>query len=106
MGEVVPFPLTPKAADALTFWHVAGDIIWRGQPISLWQAQQLRETYEREVRSCWIGRDIKAAARSAKLWRELTNALDAFCDWSRVVGRQVPEDIAGALFTQTLEQSL
>lgn len=106
MGEVILFPLTPKTPDALTFWHVAGDIIWRGQPISLWQAHRLREGYASEARSCWAERDIKAAGRSAKLWRELTNALDAFCDWSRVVGRRVPEDIAGALFTQALENTL
>jgi len=106
MGVVVPFPLEPQDPDALTFWHVAGDVIWRGQPISLWQAEQLRGTYETEAKSCWRARDVRAARRSAKLWRELTNALDAFCDWSRVVGRQVPEDIAGALFTQRMEQTL
>jgi hypothetical protein len=91
-AQIIPFPLKPQTEGALTFWFVAGDIIWRGQPISVWQAQNLRETYEAEAKACWLGRDIAAARRSAKLWGELTRALDALDLHCRIVGRPLRDE--------------
>ena len=77
----------------LTFWHVAGDIIWRanGRPMAIHEivALGLRETFEDAARAGWRARDIKAARRAAALYVELTNALDALAQWKLVVGRSL-----------------
>lgn len=74
----------------LTFWHCAGDIIWRADrrpaPIDAAMASSLRDLYAEEARAAFIARDLRAAKAAASLYRELTDALDALDRWRRIVG--------------------
>lgn len=74
----------------LTFWHVAGDIIWNGGArciaIEAEQARALRDTYEDEASAAFLARDMAAARVAAGLWAQLGAALDALDTWRRVVG--------------------
>ena len=98
----------------LTFWHVAGDLIWRGDarcvPILEAQAQALRDLYEDEARAAYVARDMKAARHAANLWTELGNALDALDTWRRVVGRTIqpmqPAAVPIAMVIEVLGQRL
>lgn len=97
-----------KAARPLTFWHVAGDIIWRGgtrcTPITEEMARDLRDFFEEQARAAFLARDITAAKRAANHWTELGNALDALTEWRRIVGRTVaPLAPAGSAVADVVE---
>lgn len=82
--------LKPLEGEPLTFWHVGGDIIWRGDgrcaAIERSQAETLRDIYVDECKAGWAARNRKASYLAAKLWTELTHAMDAQDTWARVVG--------------------
>lgn len=80
--------LKPHPGEPLTFWHVAGDIIWRGDgrptPISEADAVYLRELFSDEARAAYRAGAFGASAKAANLWMQLTKALDALALWRRV----------------------
>lgn len=89
--------LKPLKGEPLTFWHVGGDILYRGlgthgaplcQPIDRQMADSLRDLYQDDVRACWEAGDVKSAQHAVQLWIQLTNAMDAQATWFRVVGRE------------------
>lgn len=86
----------------LTFWHVAGDIIWRGDgrcvPIEERQAEALREQYSTEARAAYLAGDREASAFATRLWLQLTEALDALALYRRVLrtGAPWPTHLTGA----------
>lgn len=82
------------AARPLTFWHVAGDIIWRGNgrpvPIDVRQAHGLRAIYRDETRAAYRSGDLETAAKAAGLWVELGRALDALATYRRLFAAPDP----------------
>jgi hypothetical protein len=88
------------SARPLTFWHVAGDVIYRadGRPMAISEdmALSLRATYRDECRAAYNARDFAEAAKTARLWCELGSALDALDMWRRVIGGP-PVNFAGAV---------
>lgn len=80
-------------AHPLTFWHCAGDIIWRGDgrwaAVTEFQARSLRDEFKTACRAAYNAGDFAPAAKAARLWMELGNALDALATWKRVVGRDL-----------------
>lgn len=84
-------PLTE--GQALTFCHIAGEVLWRSAPgkvvpIDRQQAEILREIYVDECRAAWRARDRKTSRHAAGLWTQLTQAIQAQDTWFRVIGRE------------------
>lgn len=80
--------LKPLKGEPLTFWHVAGDIIWRGdhpKAINRQQADALRELYSDEARAAYRAGDMAASRAAAKLWIQITCATYGQDTWRRVV---------------------
>lgn len=87
----MPSCLKPLKGEPLTFFHCAGDLIWRGArctPIERQQAEALREIYADECKAGWLAPGRKASHHAANLWTELTLAMDAQDEWFRMVGRK------------------
>jgi len=80
--------LRPIRGEPLTFWHVAGDILWRGSPIvclpiTVHDADALRDLYACEVEAARLARDDAAEHVAVTLWLQLTEALTARDAWAR-----------------------
>jgi hypothetical protein len=79
----------PPAERPLAFWHVAGDIIWRGDgrptPITERTAREMRDLFAEETAANFHAERQEAAVVSAGLWLQLTKALDALDGWRRAV---------------------
>lgn len=73
----------------LTYWHVAGDIIWRGegkpQPIPADEARDARERLSQQARLAFRRGDRETSKACAALWLELTKALDALDLYQRAM---------------------
>lgn len=71
--------LKPLQSEPLTFWHVAGDILYLGtkRPITREQAEGLRDIYADEAAAAAEAEDRRAAKHASKLWCQLTDALDS-----------------------------
>jgi hypothetical protein len=93
--------LKPLQGRPLTFWHVGGDIIWRGpdgcEPISRLQAEMLREEFSQLARAFYRAGAMETSVRFATLWLELTRALDAQDTWRRVVESEPLRPIGGVV---------
>lgn len=80
--------LKPLQGEPLVFWHVGGEIVWRGDgrctPIDARQAEALRELYGDEADAAYCAGDRQASRCAAKLWVQLTHALDKHEQWKRL----------------------
>lgn len=74
---------------ALTFWHVAGDIIWRGderpQPIEAEQVRGLMAIYRDEVKAAHLAGEHDVADRAQALLQQLYDASGALKMWRQAV---------------------
>lgn len=72
---------------ALTFWHVAGDIIWRGderpQPIEAEQVRGLMAIYRDEVKAAHLAGEHDLADRAQALLQQLHDANAGLGQWQR-----------------------
>lgn len=81
--------LKPLVGRPLTFWHVAGDIIWRGTgrplPINAQNVEPLLDLLQSEHDAAMRSGDRLPARRARRLFLELTDAVRARGLWRRAV---------------------
>lgn len=76
-------------ARALTYWHIGGDILDRGQPIARTVDEQIERAttligfFAREAMAAQAVSDPDDAAHCARLAIELQNAVTGVCRWHR-----------------------
>jgi hypothetical protein len=88
----MPSCLKPLQGEPLVFFHVGGDVIWRGDgrctPIARAQAEALRELYGDEADAAYCCGDRRAAKLAGKLYLQITHAMDAQDAWKRLFADQ------------------
>lgn len=82
--------LRPLAGKPRTYWHVAGDILRRRapavcSPITLPDAEALRDLYACEVKAARLAGDDAAETAAVELWLQLTEAVTERDLWARAV---------------------
>jgi len=87
--------LVPKREPkAKAFWHVAGDLFanagGRGVFLPLENALTLREFWRAKAVEAFEAREIGEARHAARMWGQLTAALDELAQHNRCVGRPSP----------------
>lgn len=93
MGEVVPFtPRVTERPDVLSWWHCAGDIFQnaggRGLYFTRERAEARRDWYARQAARYQITGGAREASHCARMFMQLTRALDAQDHHNRITGRR------------------
>lgn len=112
MGQLLHFPTKPSnvtsitatrplGPDAAVYWFCAGEIVFRAGPrvlvLTEAEAFERRAFWQARANEAFVERAMREARHAAKMWAELTRALDSLDLYRRATkgrGLDWPEDEA------------